>query len=166
MKRAAYRDYLEGVNPRFRSRIMIHSHHDLIHDLTLKGVHYTEKTKPLELTPHPTGCLQSAAFHSLHQLREAPSRFSHGLDYALLSPVFDSISKKDYQSAQFDRNELRSVLQAVTFSVYALGGVEVTKLEELKALGFTGVAVLGAIWESPDPLSSFRAIQEKCTSDS
>jgi len=100
----------------------------------------------------------STSFHSLGQLDE-----DYGsLDYAFLSPMFDSISKSKYYSAGFDTEELRTTLKALHFPVIALGGIDDNKISRLHKLGFKGAAILGAIWNSEDPINEFIKIQKEC----
>lgn len=57
---------------------------------------------------------------SLHSLQEL-SEDLQGLDYAFLSPIFDSISKPGYTAA-FDAEALRDALSKATCPIIALGG--------------------------------------------
>ena len=41
----------------------------------------------------------------------------------------------------------------------ALGGIEADKLAAVREAGFAGAAVLGAVWQSPDPVAAFRQLQ-------
>lgn len=61
----------------------------------------------------------SSSFHELAQLRADWG----DLDYAFLSPVYDSISKTGYGAA-FEEAELGAALTAATVPVVALGGAE------------------------------------------
>ena len=161
MGREVYRRYLADVPSRFHRRIMIHAHHDLVHDFSLKGVHYTERMRPQRL-PVLRGCLQSTSFHSIARVQEASQLYGSELDYAFLSPLFDSISKAGYRSAGFDRAELQRLTSAVPFELCALGGITVQNLAEVAEIGFAKVAVLGAVWQAPDPVRAFEHIAERC----
>ena len=57
---------------------------------------------------------------SLHSLGEL-SEDLHGLDYAFLSPVFDSISKQGYTAA-FDSEALKEAVSKAACPIIALGG--------------------------------------------
>lgn len=64
------------------------------------------------------GLTSSTALHQLEQLKE-----DHGnLDYAFLSPIFDSISKAGYNAAFADHEQLRAAVAASPVPLYALGG--------------------------------------------
>ena len=53
---------------------------------------------------------------------EVPKGWGPGLDYAFLSPVFDSISKEGYKSAGFEKDRLATAIKGSGVSVIALGG--------------------------------------------
>ena len=94
-------------------------------------------------------------FHSLDELHFCRKEY----EYAFLSPIFDSISKKNYKS-KFDLNEVKQVVEGK--NIIALGGIDEDKIETCRELGFAGVAVLGAIWNSENPIEKFLRIKEKC----
>ncbi|WP_204280099.1 hypothetical protein, partial [Raoultella ornithinolytica] len=56
-----------------------------------------------------------------------------------------------------------------TFSVQnskliAIGGIDEHNCVKAFDMGFTGVAVLGAIWQSTEPVKQFKKLQSKCSS--
>lgn len=97
-------------------------------------------------------------FHSLNELQAYKKEY----EYAFLSPIFDSISKKDHK-ASFDLEEVREKIQ--NRNIIALGGIDEDKIEICRELGFAGVAVLGAIWGSNDPLQKFLLLNQLCHSE-
>lgn len=86
--------------------------------VTTQGIHYAERTRPAAPLLRPrAGLTVSTSFHELTQLRADWG----ALDYAFLSPVYDSISKEGYGAA-FEEMALRAALAAATMPVVALGG--------------------------------------------
>ena len=109
-------------------------------------------------------------FHSLEELENLPLTPSEGRGTVFLSPIFDSISKTGYKS-KFDLQEIKSFLQkqkALPFgeglggALIALGGIDEDKIEICRELGFAGVAVLGAIWNSSLPVEKFKRLKVLC----
>ena len=85
--------------------------------MSVQGIHYTEKTRPSTALQPRDRLTISTAFHSLHQVH-----CDYGaLNYAFLSPIFNSISKAGYQAA-FDLDELAEALQKSHVPLIALGG--------------------------------------------
>ncbi len=95
---------------------------------------------------------------SLHAL-ETPT---FHWDYALLSPIYDSLSKPGRFGA-FTRAALREWNDRRRAAgdarpVYALSGITPSRVHECRALGFSGVAALGYVWGAGDPLANALAL--------
>ncbi|MEZ0215971.1 MAG: thiamine phosphate synthase [Rariglobus sp.] len=146
--RAELAGWLRALPAAFHPRIVLHSHHDLAAEFQVGGVHNAP-------TATPFAPLRSHAVHSLVELRgllDARARL-------LFSPVFASISKPGYGPA-FDHEELRAALALPRRAeVIALGGIDALRIPACGDLGFDGVAVLGAIWQSADPVRTFAELQ-------
>uniref|UniRef100_A0A7S0X0U7 Thiamine phosphate synthase/TenI domain-containing protein n=1 Tax=Chlamydomonas leiostraca TaxID=1034604 RepID=A0A7S0X0U7_9CHLO len=110
------RAYVSQISLQHRPKLRIHSHHHLANEMGIGGIHYPAAVLPkLPLQPALTAegrqLLQSTSFHMLSDLQ---GKGHYGaLDYAFLSPVFDSISKQGYTAAAFDRGQLRARLAAL-----------------------------------------------------
>lgn len=157
-------------------RIILHSHHDLAAEFpAIGGLHHrdpansichliSDKMSPGEVIDNKSkvricnsisdkysGMVESRAVHGLGLLRA-------GLDEPvrlLVSPVFPSFSKPGHGPA-FELTELRDILALPRRAeVIALGGIDASRLPVCRDLGFDGAAVLGAIWQSADPLRAF-----------
>jgi thiamine-phosphate pyrophosphorylase len=160
-------DYLRKIGSRYHPRIMIHSHHELCLSYDLRGIHLTSRHRNKRvlinwLRYHYVKLRRpdlkvSAGFHTLSEVKEYNGRY----DYVFLSPVFDSISKVGYKSTFHDIS-LRETIAESGNQVIALGGVTEDKIIPAMEMGFAGVAVLGSVWKSKDPVERFKLIQTKC----
>lgn len=103
-------------------------------------------------------------FHSLSEVESYKGKY----EYAFLSPVFDSISKTEYKS-KFDLPQInlffkkfKNSAEHTRSNLIALGGIDEHKIEICRTIGFTGVAVLGAIWKSNNPREKFLRLKKLC----
>ena len=136
-------EFISKIDQRFHSRIMIHSHYELLDSYNLKGLHFTEKTKHLLPDYDDVQCTKSMAVHELAELRSIRPT----VGYILLSPLFPSVSKEGY-SKQWDIEELKLELAKTHgFGTVALGGITLKNVKTVKELGFQDFALLGSIWE-------------------
>ncbi len=72
------------------------------------------------------------------------------VDYAFLSPIFDSISKAGYNS-HFEEQVLRKYAdQGLLDNVVALGGIDGENVVKVRDLGFAGAAFLGYLMHCSD----------------
>lgn len=123
-----------------------------------QGVHYTERTRPPPPLTRPGGQLSvSTAFHDLTQLQQP---WGLALDYAFLSPIYDSISKQGYGAAAFERNQLQATLANCPTPIVALGGITAGRLNDLRICGFAGAAVIGSVWQAADPVEAYEQLQQ------
>ncbi len=137
-------DLISEIDSRFHSKIMIHNHYLLTGKFSLKGIHFTEKTKSNYSSFEFAKCSKSWAVHELEELDVVPT----DIDYVLFSPLFESISKQGY-GRKWNLEELKSELRKNhSFKKIALGGINQDNFQKAYDLGFDDVAVLGCIWEN------------------
>jgi thiamine-phosphate pyrophosphorylase len=153
--------YLDKIASKYHTRIVIHSCYELINDFNLRGLHITganieDKKRVIGQYKSREGLSVSASYHELKDL----NNYNPGIDYVFLSPLFDSISKKNY-TAQFNHAELKDALKKTKMDVIALGGLKLENVHKVKELGFKGMAFLGAVWDTTDPVKSYLVIQDK-----
>ncbi|MBO9637556.1 MAG: thiamine phosphate synthase [Siphonobacter aquaeclarae] len=105
---------------------------------------------------------------SIHRLFDWPGLSA---DMVFFSPVFPSISKPGYgptaplaeTAAEISR--IRQEIPVLPLLI-ALGGVTPANVRMLVAAGFDGAAVMGTLWQAPDPVAALRALQNAVTQDS
>ena len=147
-------EYLEQVPEKHLSKIVAHRSPELLKKFPLAGYHHTSTETIKDI--------KGTASRSLHKLSELKN-FNEDLDYVFFGPVYESISKKGYSPkislsnifSFFQSGKLKTLVKKP--SVFALGGIRKKKIKRLSEVGFDGVALLGSIWGSRDPL---RALNE------
>jgi len=134
---------LEEIPNQYYPRIAIHNDLDLAISYKLGGIHLNAAH------PFPLKNYKGRISCSCHSLAELPEAKKH-CDYVFLSPIYDSISKRDYQSG-FSEEELQKASDdgLIDAQVIALGGITASKIEALSRLHFGGVAILGDLWKEP-----------------
>ncbi len=152
------RHFIKAIDVNYRNRIVLHSHYDLVDKWNLKGIHLTSKTKSM-FDDSNTYQHISASCHSFLEIDDIKMT----LNYCFLSPIFNSISKKGYNSA-FDLSEIKSYLKETRQNIYALGGIAEKNISTAIEIGFKGVALLGYIWEDEKQvIKRFKTIQKIIT---
>lgn len=160
------RSFLDSIPSQFHNRIVIHSHHNLALKYNLKGVHYTkahlQKTfknwwRKITLRIANTALIKSTSHSKLVSVYE-----DHEIDfdYVFLSPIFDSLSGK-FQSG-FHIDGIKAAIQKSGKNIIARGGVELKRIEQIRDLGFYGMALNTCIWNSKNPVAEFHKILACC----
>lgn len=150
--------YLNAIHPKFHNRIVVHLFHELASEFNLKGVHFQEQKRKALLRNKSARYFDnlrandftiSSSFHSPEDISNCTIDFN----YHFLSPVFTSISKTGYIGRGFDVNNLSK-------TVIGIGGVTADNIIKTKTLGYNGVGVLGGIWNTDNPVESFKKIKD------
>ena len=124
----------------YRNRITVHGHFYLKEEYRLKGIHIDDAhTEP------PTGYKGniSRTCHAISELKEAKKHSN----YVFLHSIYDSQTNKD-EKASFTREELEAASKEglIDKKVFALGGMNIDNVKEMKELGFGGVVICGDLW--------------------
>lgn len=147
----ALSDLIDGIDSRYKEKLVLNHHHALGKTLGLKRFHYAEKDRMDWEQQNWSGLsseyVYSTSVHSLEAYNSLPSHFS----YAFLSPVFDSISKPGYQAAPFDFSKKEDI----PVKLIGLGGIRAENVQQAITRGFDGAALLGTIWNSENPVNTW-----------
>ncbi len=149
---------LRAINSKYHAKIALHQHHALAESFGINRLHYPE-VKRKGAAAEELEQLKEAGFHlstSVHHINEA---VHEGFDYVFFGPVFNSISKAGY-TATINEN---IVLPKKQTKQIAIGGIDANNCAKAMQMGFDGVAVLGAVWQSNDALHQFKQIQNACS---
>ena len=153
--------WLRALPGDWRPRIVLHEHHDLVERLGLGGRH--DKDAGGDGGGAPAGTSRSC--HDIACLR----RHLGAYPTILFGPVFPSLSKPGYgPTPGFPWYELWALFRRGDrapgpgsrgpASVLAIGGITAQRLARCAELGFDGAAVLGAVWNGPDPARALAAV--------
>lgn len=145
------RALLRTISTGFHQRIIVHNHVMLSGEFDLLGVHL-----PLD-TLLQTGKIRdnrqiSCSTHSHAEIQAAATV----ADRAFISPLFNSISKKNYRG----NASLRTVPKPKGNTLWvALGGITPDQLADVHRYGFEAAAVMGYIWQGGQAKQQFAKCQ-------
>jgi len=161
----ALRRCLDAMHPDCFANVVMHYYPQLVDEYGLAGFHFNKKN-----VEQLSNCNYRHQSYSAHTFEEALSMQHYRLDYCFLSPIFESISKEGYAST-FTIDELRTFIGTApsTLKLFALGGISAETIAQTKALGFTGAALLGAVWQNfaadasvADVVFHYKKIKQLC----
>ena len=85
---------------------------------------------------------------------------SSAFDYTFFGPVFNSISKQGYASSL--KNDFVFPAKQNHPKVIAIGGIDITNIQQAIDMQFNGAAALGTIWQKPEEsIHQFKALQKE-----
>ncbi len=147
-------ELIEQIPKQYRKHIVIHSNHDYAFKYKLGGIHISKKHRKkafrlrLKIRWYRFRYPHLIITRSCHKLGDLLSD-RNPYNYVFLSPIYDSITANNL-SANFNRRGLMHTMEQCPHRVYAMGGVQPQKFQEIAELGFSGAAILGHIWGTPE----------------
>jgi thiamine-phosphate pyrophosphorylase len=139
---------LGRLSSRWASRLVLHGSREMALRYGIMQVHgAVERTDGKRSGGGPLaevgmGVAVSTSVHSWAELAVLPE----GLEYAFISPLFDSISKPGYAAGKGLLLQPEGRLPCLPVG---LGGIGADTIGILLEQGWAGAAVLGAIWDEP-----------------
>ena len=150
--------FIHQIKIEFRSKLVLHNHHELAEDFGITRIHFSEKDRKNSFD-YPAmfskPCRYTTSTHSIEDFNALENDF----DYAFLSPVFKSISKEDY----YPKENLFEALKSRTnhsIKCIALGGIDSENIKKILKNDFDDVALLGTIWNNENPVKHFKLCQQ------
>lgn len=144
-------------------KITVHDHFYLREEFGLKGIHLN--TADAEL-PYGYKGHFSCTCHSIAELHDAKKK----ADYVFLKTIFDSQSNpQDKQTISEEELREASRKGLIDKHVYAMGGVNLDNIRQMRDLGFGGVVICGDLWnrfnihqeqDYKDLISHFQKLQK------
>ena len=152
--------FLRTIPSRFHPLIVLHQHYELSLSYAVKGIHLTELQKPHYSELAEKHKIISAAIHDLKEIKD----IGNGLQYGLVSPVFDSLSKPGLKPG-FKEEDLVNFLKEhhqgfEPLPLFALGGIHSGNIGIAEQMGFTGAMALGSIWNGGDVVRNYVKLKE------
>jgi thiamine-phosphate pyrophosphorylase len=96
---------------------------------------------------------------SVHTVEAAVAAAREGADRIVAGTIFASASHPDREPAGTLLLEaIRAALGGAGPPLYAIGGIDRTRVESVVRAGADGVAAIGALWDADDPAEGARAL--------
>lgn len=128
-------------------RLLVHGRADLAAAAGADGIHLASNGVPADAARKVAPGAPILG-RSCHSVSDCAAAVREGLSYALLGPVFGPRSKPD--GARIGRSDL-SRAATLGVDIYALGGISLENLGDLKGLPIAGVAAI-TLFMADEPL--------------
>ncbi|WP_265429398.1 thiamine phosphate synthase [Chryseobacterium sp. YIM B08800] len=149
------KDFIQKIDSKFYSQLVLHSHYYLAENFNISRFHFREIDRKNGLYQSFTDKKKSTSVHDIKSFNHLNKEW----EYAFISPVFPSISKKGYGENSTILNDIKKRDNS-NVKLIALGGINENNIHQVLDNGVDGVALLGAIWESDKSLNVFGKCRE------
>lgn len=143
---------------RYQANLFVNDRVDVALGVDAEGVHLGGDSMPVRAARELLGAekLIGVSTHSIKEAREAEQEKA---DFILFGPVYFTASKAAYGEPQ-GLGRLKKVVEKISLPVYAIGGVKVENIAEVKETGVRGIALISAVLSASDPRAATRRILE------
>ena len=140
-------------------RVFVNDRLDVALAANLAGVHLAARSLPVAAVCAVRGRAhwQGLVGVSVHSVEEAVAAEAQGADYVTYGHIYASESHRT--EAPRGVRSLARLVDAVRLPVIAIGGVDSTNIDPVLDTGCAGVAVIGAILETPEPRRAAMALR-------
>lgn len=145
-------EFITQIDESFYSQLVLHTHYDLGKEFTISRFHFREIDRQEEM--YKSFVKENTISTSVHDIKTY-NTLEKEWEYAFIGPFFPSISKKGYGLDSTIKEEIKH-RDNPDVKLIALGGIDQDNIHEVFESEANGAALLGAIWESEDPLKVFK----------
>lgn len=155
--------YLDNFSSDHKKKIVIHSHHTLMWDYNLKGIHLTKAHRKRQfkawfvqqfLKVKRGDFTLSTSCSSLSSMANTYNDF----EYIMLTPVFTQTQE---HRPTYSKGTLDVILQKYPGKIVARGGAKLESIEEAHKLGFVGIVFHNYVWKAEDPVAQFKLVLDR-----
>jgi thiamine-phosphate pyrophosphorylase len=133
----------------YGASLFVNERADIALAVNAAGVQLGNASLPIALARQLLGA-QKIIGVSTHSLDEALDAQQHGADFVLFGPVYFTPSKGTYGAPQ-GLNKLKEIVEKISLPVYAIGGIKLENILDLRSMGVSRVALISAIMSSDAP---------------
>ena len=137
-------------------RVLINDRVDVAQASEADGVHLRANSFPVSVTRKLLGDDRLIGI-SAHSVEDVCRADADGADFVVLGPIYETPSKIEY-GPPLGLRVLETAVARSTIPVFAIGGVTLSRVPEVRQTGAFGIAVISAILSSPDVSHATRAL--------
>lgn len=149
---------IKEVNSRSKALFLLNDRADLAQILDIDGVHLGQK----DLSPKDARKILGKGKIiglSTHSVKQAVAAEAQGADYIGVGPIFATATKPDL--APLGTRIIEQIKNKIKIPFVAIGGIDLTNLDEVKASGAQRVAVCRAIVAAKDVTAATREFKQR-----
>ena len=139
---------------RYHVPFLVNDRVDVVMAIGAHGVHLRGNSLPVEKVRDCLGPDRLIGV-SVHSADEAAQREKEGADFVVLGPIYDTASKRAYGDP-LGTSVLEDACQRCQIPIFAIGGIALSKVADIKKTGAFGVAVISSIFQSPMPAAAVK----------
>ncbi len=149
---------MRELTRRLDKLFIINDRVDVMLALDADGVHLGQEDLPIDIARKMIGGKDKLIGCSTHNLEQAVRAEREGADYIGFGPIFETPTKPTYRPVGLEL--IPEIIKKVSIPVVFIGGIDRSNVIEVIERGAKCVAVVRAVFASPDPFRSARELKQ------
>ena len=143
------------------THVFVNDRIDIVLALGLGGVHLRTDSLPVRAARRllGSGPLIGISTHGAEEVRRAEA---DGADFAVLGPIYDTPSKRPF-GEPIGLGPLQEAAQHSRLLIFAIGGIMLDRVREVRSAGASGIGVITAILAAESPGQATAALLSACS---
>lgn len=148
---------LRALTRKLKKLFIVNDRVDLMLALDADGVHLGQEDLPIDFARRIIGKTDKIIGRSTHSLEQALEAQREGADYIGFGPIFATPTKPAYRPVGLDL--IPKVMKRINIPTVFIGGIDRSNVTQVITRGAKCVAVVRAVFSTPDPLMSARELK-------
>jgi len=138
--------WMRELTKEYQAKLFINDRVDIALAVDADGVHLGQHSIPARAV-REISANRLLIGVSTHSIDEAVEAEENGADFITLGPIYETPSKLQYGNP-IGPDIIRKVKSGVSIPVFAIGGIKLDKIEQVREAGADGIALISAILSS------------------
>jgi len=151
-----YAKAIKDITQRYKRAFIINDRADIARAVKADGVHLGQGDMPIEEARKIIGGKIIGV--STHSLPEAKAAQKKGADYIGIGPIFRTATKK--KSRPIGASVLSRMRRTVDIPFFAIGGISLANIEDVKKKGVDRIAVVSAATKAKNVRSAVKQLKK------
>lgn len=147
---------VQGLSQQHGAKLFVNDRVDVVKAVGTAGVHLRADSLPVPTVRRVVGATRWIGI-STHSAQEVMQAEKEGADFAVLGPIYDTPSKRQY-GAPLGLRILEEASRCCRIPIFAIGGITPVRAREARQAGAFGVAVISSILSEEDVEAATRLL--------
>lgn len=148
---------IKEITDQYNSPLIINDNPFVTKEVKAAGVHIGQADKTALQAREILG-KNSIIGISIENIDQAKCLNQHQVNYAAISPIFSTNSKKDTEQPVGLQNS-KIIRDIINIPLFAIGGIQNNNVKDVMSCGIDGICVISAIFNSNNPFEATKTLR-------
>lgn len=149
---------IKEITDQYNKPLIINDNPIVAKEISAAGAHIGQSDNTIEQTRQILG-KKSIIGISIENIEQAKTFKQNQVNYAAISPIFATNTKKD-TAQPVDLDNARIIRDIINIPLFAIGGINNDNTKEVMSCGIDGICVISTIFNSQNPFEAAKILKD------